>query len=174
VIKIQQDNDNLNKIEEPGSFAFLIFTIIVSVFLFGMIFGFSRVAIPEVIAILILIYAAIALLIVYSTLRFYRAEGKKCFLISNDSIQMKLPLKSLEEIKWADFDEISIVVRGASANKDHTSVKIKFIGSSEFIKTKKFKFRFQSKPKASELVNLIEVHATVKNVLVKIDKKNIY
>lgn len=139
-----------------------------------MIFGFARVAIPEVIGILLLIYAAIALLIVFGTIKFYRAEGKKCFLISTNSIQMKLPLKSLEEIKWADFDEISIVAKGISANKDHTSVKIKFIGSSEFIKTKKFKFRFQSIQKASELVNLIEVHATVKNVLVKIDKKNMF
>lgn len=87
---------------------------------------------------------------------------------------MKLPMNSLEEFKWADFDEISIVARGSSYKKEKTDVKIKFIGSSEFIKTKAFKFRFQSKSNASQLINLIEVHATVKNVLVKIDKKDMF
>jgi len=96
-MKIQNENQS-QKIEEPGSLAFLIFTIIVSVFLFGMIFGFARMAIPDVIGIILLIYAVIYLLIVYGTLRFYRAEGKKCFLISSDSIQMKLPMKPLEEV----------------------------------------------------------------------------
>lgn len=139
-----------------------------------MIIGLARVAIPDVIVILLLIFAAIALLIIYGTLKFYREEGKKCFLISSNSIQMKIPLKPLEEIKWADFDEISIVARGSSYKKEHTDVKIRFIGSSEFIKTKKFKFRFQSKSNASQLIKLIEVHATIKNVLVKIDKKDMF
>ena len=170
-MKIQNENQS-QKIEEPGDLTFLIFPVIVTVFLFGMFFFLMRVAIPDVIGILLLIFGAFFLLDLFTTLKFYRAEGRKCFLISNDSIQMKLPMKSLEEIKWADFDEISIVARGSSYKKEHTDVKIRFIGSPEIIKTKKYKFRFQSKSNASELVNLIEVYATVKNVLVKIDKKD--
>jgi hypothetical protein len=172
VIKIKQDKEDVNKIEEPGSLAFLIFPIIGFIFLFSMIF--TPWATPEIMALFLIILSPFALLIVYGTLRFYRAEGKKSFLISSNSIQMKLPLKPLEEIKWADFDEISIVVRGSSYKKEHTDVKIRFIGSPEIVKTKKYKFRFQSKSNASQIINLIEVYATVKNVLVKIDKKDMF
>lgn len=174
LIEKQQNKDNVQKIVEPGSYVFLIFPTCVSVFLVPGFISFMMVAIPEVIGFLLLLFGAFFLLVILGTLKFYRVEGKKSFFISNESIQMELPLKSLEEIKWADFDEISIVARGASANKDYASVKINFIGSSEFIKSKKFKFRFHSEPNASELMKLIETYATIKNVLVKIDKKDIF
>ena len=143
-----QNESNSQKIEEPGSYAFLIFTAIVSVFLFGMIFGFARVAIPEVIGILLLIYAAIALLIVFGTIKFYRAEGKKCFLISANSIQMKLPLKSLEEIKWADFDEISIVAKGI---KTILVLKLSSLGAQNLSKRKNSSLGFNQYKKPLNL-----------------------
>jgi len=172
--QIERDKKSIYQIQENFHWQFLIFPICLFVFFIPGGFIMFQVAIPEVVDILILFYTTIILLILLGTYKFYREEGEKTFLVSNNYILIKLPMRLLEKINWADFDEIKINARGSSYKKEYSKVKMEFLGSSKFLKAKKFKFRFRIKENASQLLNLVSENASIKNVLVDIDKKDLY
>lgn len=178
---IKDNKNNMQEVEEPGSYAFLIFPICMGIFIISLLVFLIRMAFSDpliegyelmILGILSIIFIPIILAIIFTTLRFYRIEGRKRFLISNERFLIELPLKPIIEIKWSDFDELLITTRG-KYGKGYTNFKIQFLRQAKFNNVKKVRYRLNKKENVGKMIDLISSYATLKNVMVKIDRKDI-
>ncbi len=175
---IEKYKNDMQEIEDPGSYAFLIFPICVGIFIIPLFIFLAVMAFSlegyelMILGILLIIFIPIILTIVFFSRRFYSIEGRKKFLLSNEKFLIKVPLKPIIEIKWSDFDELLITTR-KKYGQDYIVLEIQFLRQVEFNNIKKVKYRLHKSENVRKIIDLISSYATLKNVLVKIDKKDL-